>query len=313
MVILWIVGNRVRVAWTERLSPDAAIVGKGRLVPALDIRLHVVEHGAPSDPTIVLVAGTGAWAGTWRSNIAPLVAAGWHVVAIDLPPFGFSERPPKGGYGRNEQARRILSVIRGMAQPVVLLGHSYGGGPAAEAAFLDASAIRHLILVDAALSAGSGVASCSEAGLWLKALEWRSLRTALVAATGTQPLLTKSLLRSFVARKEVVTDARVAIYREPFVVRGTTAAIGDWAHQFAMGCDAARSRSLAEWSRFEPPLTLIWGARDTITPMEQAKAIHASDPRSRLIVMEGVGHIPQIEDPEAFNARLLEVLSELHP
>lgn len=86
------------------------------------------------------------------SNVDALVAAGFDVVAMDLPPFGLSALPVDGDYSGLAQARRIQAVISVLRAPkLTLLGHSFGGDPASEAAMLDPASISHLVLVDAAV------------------------------------------------------------------------------------------------------------------------------------------------------------------
>jgi pimeloyl-ACP methyl ester carboxylesterase len=313
LLLAWFAANAVRVLVMETQTPEQASPDAGRWVQAHDTRLHVVEHGKPGDPVLVLVAGTGAWAGTWRDSIEPIVRAGWRVLAIDLPPFGFSHRPPNASYGRREQAQRLLAAIRELAPaPVVLLGHSYGGGPAAEAAMLDSSRIRHLILVDAAIGLrADGAPACEPPGPLTSLLGWRPVGTTLVAGTGTQPLLTGTLLRGFVARKEVLTADRIAIYRQPLGVRGTSAAIADWALTFAAECAGPHSTTPAGFAALRMPLTLLWGELDTVTPPAQAGAIAAATPGAKLLMLPGAGHIPQIEDPAQFNRTLVHTLDAL--
>lgn len=310
----WVLGNGARMLVSEDQVHDRPAPGRGRWVQAHDVQLHITELGAADAPLLVLVAGTGAWAGTWVSNIESMTRAGWRVVAIDLPPFGFSARPADRNYARHAQAQRLLAAIRSLGTtPVVLLGHSYGGGPAAEAAMLDPALVRHLILVDAAIGLRStSDAACDVSDWTATLLAWRPLRSLVVANTGTQPLLARHWLEQFVLRKEAITLERAAIYQEPLKVRGTSAAIGDWAYQFASSCESPRSQSLAGFAGLRMPLTLLWGEHDSVTPPQQARDIAAATTGSTLITLPGVGHIPQIEDPALFNARLVEVLNKIH-
>jgi pimeloyl-ACP methyl ester carboxylesterase len=309
----WGLGNIARMYVHENLPYDAPAPGRGRWVSGRDVQLHITEHGAPEAPVLVLIAGTGAWGGTWVSNIAALTAAGWRVVTIDLPPFGFSQRPASRDYGRTAQAKRLLAGVQAVSQsPVVLLGHSYGGGPAAEAAMLAPAAVRHLILVDAAIGLRTSATEVCDGGTWLSAaLGWRPLRTALVANTATQPLFSATLLKQFVARKEAVTEARAALYQPPLKVHDSSAAIGDWAYQFATSCEHSRSHTVKGFSTLTTPLTLLWGELDGITPPQQARDLAAAAGGAPLVLLPGVGHIPQIEDPDDFNTKLAAVLQKL--
>ena len=309
----WVLGNALRVLAVEDQDPDHPAAGRGRWVPAQDAKLHVTEQGAAGAPVLVLVAGTGAWAGTWAGNTDALQSAGWRVVTVDLPPFGFSSRPLDANYSRHAQAQRLLAAIRSLGTaPVVLLGHSYGGGAAAEAAMLEPALIRHLILVDAAIGLHAANDPSCEVNPWVEALlGWRPLRTAVVATFGTQPLMTRHWLEQLVYRHDAVTPERAATYRQPLKVRGTSAAIGDWAYQLATSCEAPRSQSQAGFAGLRPPLTLLWGAQDDVTPPRQAREIAAATPGSRLVMLPGVGHLPQIEDPARFNAHLIDLLESI--
>ena len=313
IIILWVLGNGAHMLWREDQAHDRPGPNRGRWVTANDVQLHITEQGPVDGPRLVLVAGTGAWGGTWTSNVEPMLAAGWRVVTIDLPPFGFSSRPADRNYSRHAQAQRLIAAIRSLGSaPVVLLGHSYGGGPAAEAAMLEPALIHHLILVDAAIGLRStSDAACAARSEALTLLAWRPLRSLVVANTATQPLLIASLLEHFVARKEAITPQRAALYAVPNKVRGTSAAIGDWAYQFATSCESARSQSPSGFAALRMPMTLLWGELDTITPPTQARAIADAAPGSRLLMLPAVGHIPQIEDPALFNRELGAVLARL--
>lgn len=52
------------------------------------------------------------------------------------------------------------------------------------------------------------------------------------------------------------------------------------------------------------PTTLIWGDRDALTPLDQGRNLHGLIKGSALLVMPEVGHIPELEDPGAFNSLL---------
>jgi pimeloyl-ACP methyl ester carboxylesterase len=307
----WLAYSRIRIATTETMAREQAAPAGGRWVRAHDVNIHLREWGPVDGRPLLLVHGTGAWNGTWVSNVDALAAAGFHVVAMDLPPFGFSSLPANGDYSRLTQARRIQAVIAGLRAPgVTLLGHSFGGGPATEAAMLDRASISHLVLVDAAigLQAGAAQAPCAISLPSRLLLGWRPLRTSVIAAVATEPAFGAYWLRQFVARKEAVTPQRTAIYQQPFAGQDYSAGLGDWAWQFIAGCETPKSTQPGNFRQLEVPVSLVWGAEDSITPLAQARQLNGLLPRSRLTVLKGVGHIPQIEDVAAFNAEIVKVL-----
>lgn len=318
----WIAWTQHARAQRETQSAEQLAGAAGRWVDVGDARLHLQEWGRPTDPALLLTHGTGAWSGTWFGLPDALAAAGWRVVAVDLPPFGLSTTPDDGrtvDYSRAAQARRLLALARTLGPDLTLVGHSFGAGPALEAAVAAAAdssgvVLRRLVLVDPALGLGPGgePPQC-EAGAGPGALlASRSLRTTLVGATATWPGLTGPLLRQFVHRRDAVTDALLPAYRLPFARTAFSQRLGDWAAAFAQAsCEPAESlrpERLTAWAARGLPVALVWGEEDRITPLAQGHALQRWMPGATLAVLPDVGHIPHIESPEAFATALIGVL-----
>jgi pimeloyl-ACP methyl ester carboxylesterase len=309
LVLLILLVSILRAKFTEIRDVQEAAPQGAKWVWAHDTQMHYQTYGDRTKPVLVLVHGTGAWAGTWVSNVDALVAAGWYVVALDLPPFGYSQRFDGMDFSRPRQAKRLLSAIQNLEiDRVTLLGHSYGGGPAAEAVMMDASRIARLILVDAAIGLKESDTQLCDHSVVQQLAAFRPLRTALVTAIGTNPWMSQSLLRQFVARKEVVNTERTRIYQQPFETRDFSASLGDWAYEFGFNCAAAVSQIPANYMQLQVPMILIWGSEDTITPLTQASRLKELQKKSHLWVLNGVGHIPQIENPTQFNTTLVKAL-----
>src|SRR5262245_53015141 len=125
---------------------DAAPRG-GRHVAAADVAMFVQEAGPADGQPVVFVHGTGAWSETWRETMTVLAGAGYRAIAIDLPPFGYSQRPGQPAYDKQTQGRRIVGALEALGIPrVIMVGHSFGGGPTVEAAFLAPERVRGLVL-----------------------------------------------------------------------------------------------------------------------------------------------------------------------
>lgn len=297
----WQAGRREVRAAVEAAPPG------GRYVRAGDVDLFVQEAGPADGPAVLFIHGTGAWSEAWRSPMSALAERGLHAIALDLPPFGFSQRPAEPRYGKLDQGRRIVALLDAMKiGRVVLVGHSFGGGPTVEAALLDPRRVQALVLVDAALGLPERPRRDGKRTLLDRLLAMPQPRDALVATFLTNPMFTRKLLQGFIDDTARATDEWVALYRRPLVVRGTSEAVGAWLPALMGTSSGAASEQPASYKALSMPVLLIWGERDRITPLAQGERLKQLLPSARLAVMKNVGHIPQIEDPAAFNALLAE-------
>lgn len=293
---IWI-ENYVETKEAGQLAPTS-----GHFVHAADVQVFVQELGDSSAPSVVFIHGTGAWSETWRDSMSAVVEAGFHAVAIDMPPFGFSQRPLDYSYAASAQGRRILGVLDALQiKQAILVAHSFGSGPAMEAVFASPDRFTALVLVDAAL----GIGNQQTAALPVKAfLDAPLLRNTVVAATIANPAFTTTLLKSFIFDKSAATTERVSIYQKPLSIAGSAKAVGEWLPELLAPSTFPLSSNPAPYRSVQIPTFIIWGENDSITPLEQARQIHALISQSELSVLPGVGHIPQIENTQLFNQTL---------
>jgi non-heme chloroperoxidase len=93
------------------------------------IRLYYEDHGAGKP--VVLIHGWPLSGRTWESQVPPLVAAGFRVIAYDRRGFGGSSRP-WGGYDYDTFAADLDGLMRALdLRDAVLVGFSMGGGEVA--------------------------------------------------------------------------------------------------------------------------------------------------------------------------------------
>jgi len=296
----------------EALAGERAAPPSGRFVKAAGLDVFVQEAGPADGPAVLFVHGTGAWSEAWRAQMSLLARGGARAVALDLPPFGFSQRPEPASYGKKEQGRRIVGVLDALGiTRAVLVGHSFGGGPTVEAALLAPERVRALVLVDAALGIAPPEEQAPEPPLALRVfLAARPLRDAVVATFLTNPSFTRRLLRGFIDDPARATDEWVQVYQRPLGVGGTTGAVGAWLPELLAPRERSASENPASYRALTTPLFLIWGERDTITPLAQGQALARLVPGAELEVMKEVGHIPQIENAERFNEVLAGVIAK---
>jgi pimeloyl-ACP methyl ester carboxylesterase len=103
--------------------------------------------GEQGDSGIVLVHGGAAHA-RWWDHIAPLLARGRRVVALDLSGHGDSGR--REAYNLDSWAHEVLAVASaaGITGPPIVIGHSMGGFVALRVAGLYGTQIEGVVVID---------------------------------------------------------------------------------------------------------------------------------------------------------------------
>lgn len=79
----------------------------------------------------------------------------------------------------------------------------------------------------------------------------------------------------------------------------------------ALRARAARPDYRDLLTRVQVPALVVVGADDEYTPVADAEAMHTALPSSRLLVIEGAAHMPNLERPTEFNAALEAFLTEV--
>lgn len=125
VLVLW--GLRHFSARVARRA-EAGVPPAGRFVDTPDGRVHLVEAG--QGPPLVLIHGLGGQLQHFSYALIERLAADFHVIAMDRPGSGYSERGADGA-SLTAQARQIREAWRalGIERPL-LVGHSLGGAVA---------------------------------------------------------------------------------------------------------------------------------------------------------------------------------------
>ena len=303
----------------ERETRQQAAPTTGRFVRAGDLELFIQEMGPATGPAVLFVHGTGAWSEMWREPLTALAKAGYRAIAIDVPPFGFSERPKEPRYTSEDQARRIVALVHELGpRRLTLVGHSFGCRATVEAASHLVDQMQALVLIDAAVGLTSDGARQASGALMSRAASTLFgvplVRRGIVASTVTNPLLTRRLFQLLIEDPDDATDELVTMLQRPLVVRDSTVRLGEWMQTFLFGDDAAAlSGKPATYRSFVLPTLLLWGELDQLTPLAQAHQLKTLLPDSALVILKGVGHIPQVEDVQQFTEALLVFLKKQVP
>jgi len=302
----------VLAALRETQTAQAAAPASGHFVETPEGRLFVEELGPSDGPAVMFIHGAGAWGGLWMETMTAFAAQGYHCIAIDLPPFGFSERPATASYGRVDQAKRIIAVLDALkVEKVILVGHSFGGGATMETALRIPDRVEAMVLADVG---GLGLTQGGPpSALVTTVLGMGPVRHVLIASTLTNPLLSKSLLQALILDPADATEARVAILQRPMVIQGSTDAAGAWLNYTLNSQEVSLTSEVKNYQTLAMPVLIVWGDSDTTIPLSEGQYLQSILPNAKLEVMQGVNHIPQVEDVETFEKLSLEFLAGLGP
>ena len=136
------------VEWDD-VAPLIPHAANSHFVNVDGARVHFQEFGDTSRPTILLIHGYTASLYVWKT-VAPMFAdAGFHVIAVDLLGFGYSDKPSWFDYAITSQARMIARFMNriGIGQATIV-GSSYGGAVASTLALDYPERVSKLVLVD---------------------------------------------------------------------------------------------------------------------------------------------------------------------
>jgi pimeloyl-ACP methyl ester carboxylesterase len=284
------------------------------------MKSHFIDVGGPTHyqelegdgPTLVLIHGIGASYLSWQL-VVELFAENHRVLVPDLAGFGFT--PP---HGRKTTVQRnsllLIEFIELLCDgPVTLIGNSMGGLVSMLATVKRPALVDRLILVNPALPV-----------VRLRSISRDSQRLVLPLL----PLLGNPAARYYYHERspeEEVDDTLALVlsdgapidplYRAAAVEMARARREMEWA--VPSFTDAARSIAveLASPGRFRKllhrvaqPTLLIHGTEDRVVPPVSAEWAARERPDWDYEMIPGMGHTPQVEDPERFVALVEEWL-----
>ena len=131
-------------------SPATATTLRDGYAEIGDVQLHYVEAG--DGPLVVLLHGFPEFWYGWRKQIAPLVKAGFRVVAPDLRGYNLSSKPDRfTDYTADKLAADISGLIRELGdESAMVVGHDWGGSVAWSLAMNHPEVVDRLAILNAA-------------------------------------------------------------------------------------------------------------------------------------------------------------------
>ena len=277
--------------------------------------MDVAPAAHPNGRTAVLMHGKNFCGATWEHQITSLSGAGYRVVVPDQIGFCASTKPAHYQYSFQQLARNTRALLDslGVGRPT-LVAHSTGGMIATRYALMWPQAVEQLVLVDP---------------IGLEDWQAKGVPTRTVDQWTERELgQTADKIRDYERQTYYVGHWQPAYERWVDMLAGLQQGPGRElvARNSALIYDMIQTQPVVhEFPLLQVPTVLMIGTRDTtaigsdIAPPEVKARIGHYDqlgpqaaraiPHARLIEFEGLGHAPQIQEPEAFDKRLLEAMA----
>jgi pimeloyl-ACP methyl ester carboxylesterase len=239
---------------------------------------YVYLEGGQGEP-LMLLHGFGADKDNF-TLAARFLTPHFRVIVPDHIGFGESSHPLDADYAPPAQAARLRMLAQALgAQNLHLGGNSMGGQIALSYAALYPAEVKSLWLLDPA-----GVRSAPESEL-----------RRILRETGQNPLMARN-------EEEFAQLAKAVMSDPPYIPRPmlnvmARERIRNFAleerifKQIAADSVDERVKGLAT------PALIVWGEKDRAISVATAVILHDLMPRSQVIVMAGVGHLPMVEWP----------------
>ena len=261
----------------------------------------------PSDSAkkaLIFIHGFSGSTFSWRENIDDFRRAGYDVLAIDLPAFGFSDRSTRLNHSTSQRAKWLWKLCEKLDQDKkwVVVGHSMGASVAAAMCAMKPEKVSHLVMTDGVYASESGAPRSSGGGLTGILLAYPPVRRwAEVIAVNKFFTTEKFIELLSSAYSRTATPEEAEGYRKPFLIPETTSAI-------LSAFKNSREIEKLDYKKISCPKILIWGTDDRWIKIETAENFVKKYPETNFIKIENAGHCPMETHAEIFNEKLLQAL-----
>lgn len=264
-------------------------------------RIHVRDTGGDGAP-MILLHGSNSSLHTWEPLKRELGSA-YRIVTLDLPGHGLTGATPTHRYDTAEMVAAVDGVATALGlQSFILGGNSMGGGVSWNYALANPAKVQALLLLDA-----GGMPPRAEDAPPKSNIGFRIMRSSVGRWIGgqiTPRFLIRQSLEQSVADPSRITDADVDRYWELLRFPGNRAAtMMRFSRPFRNDSTAERARSITA------PTLILFGKEDRIINPSAAQSFAERIADSEVVLMDGVGHLPMEEAPQATAAAIRDFLT----
>lgn len=240
-----------------------------------------------SGKPIVFIHGFGANSFTWR-YLLKYFSLEYRVISIDLMGFGDSEKPINSGYLVSDQATIVSDFIKDKnLNDVTLVGNSLGGTISLFTYFKTKDKVTNLILLNPA------VYTTKKIPAYISLLQI-PLLNRLALKIGPKNFLANFALKTIFYDDSLITRQMINNYGHNMESKGTQNALIKSVKEDAF---TEVDNMVKNYGDVDIPVLIIWGEEDHIINVKDGIKLQKNIPKSKLVILEDCGHLPQEELP----------------
>lgn len=263
-----------------------------------------VRSSAGDGPTVLLLHGFPSSSYDFRAVVSRLTDRSW--LTLDFLGFGLSDKPRPHRYSLLEQADLVQQVVTSStAGPVVLAAHDMGTSVATELLARDLDGTLPFDLHRAVLSNGSVILDRASLRPIQKVL--RGPFGGVAARLTNRRSFERGFGRLFSVDHPLAPDEAAAQWA--LLTHNAGHRIG---HLLSAYLDE-RVRYAQRWHGavrdWPKPLGFVWGLGDPVATTNVLDGLRELRPAADVVELPGLGHYPQVEDPQAYTAAVLALLT----
>jgi pimeloyl-ACP methyl ester carboxylesterase len=255
-------------------------------------RFSYMEAGPADAPPLVLLHGVGANSMHWRFQLAGL-SAHWHVIAWNAPGYILSDNLVKDWPDCRDYADSLADFLAALKiDRLEIMANSFGTRVAQCFANYYPGRVTRMVLTGSATGSRDVPAAEKEKAI--------AAREKQINVGGYAFGARVAALLSAQAKPETI-----ALVQN--VLRATNPRGFMQAVKFGLG--DYYTPDFAD--RLAMPILLIQGKEDRVNPTDQNAAVLAKTlPHARLVVLDGAGHLPEVELPGKVNELVSAFMTE---
>jgi pimeloyl-ACP methyl ester carboxylesterase len=279
------------------------------------LRVHDVRVGRTrvstltmgrGDTDVLLLHGLG---GTKHSffDTAAALSRDYRVHALDFPGFGSSSKPATVRYDAPYFARTVLSTMDQLGvERAHVVGNSMGGRVAIEVGLSAPDRVRSLGLLCPAVA-------------WVKR-GYHPFVRLLRPEFGVLPhrfgrdTVARQFWAMFCDRDQIdpsVADVVVDEFQRVYGSAGARVAFLAAARNIYLDRPFGRNGFYPRLAELQAPALFVWCSHDKLVPTGFRRHVERWLPQAEQIVLEGCGHVPQVERPEQTNGLLQRFFADI--